>query len=160
MTSNAPLRRAAAAAALAVAALLGAAPLGGGAAAADLLMFEAPGCAWCARWNREIGVSYALTEEGRRAPLIRRDIAQGAPEGVRLKTPAAFTPTFVLIDAGREIGRIEGHPGEDFFWPMLGMLLDRLPPQSPDAQSPGAQTPDAQRPDAARAAPEPAGSKG
>lgn len=102
----------------------------GPAPAADLVMFEEPGCAWCARWNADIGDAYHLTAEGRRAPLVRRDISDGAPEGVTLRMRPGFTPTFVLVDRGVEIGRIEGYPGEDFFWPMLNALLDRLPPEA------------------------------
>ncbi len=39
--------------------------------------------------------------------------------------PAAclFTPTFVLVENGVELARIEGYPGEDFFWGLLGMIL-------------------------------------
>ena len=40
-----------------------------------------------------------------------------------LVSPIRFTPTFVLVDDGREIGRIEGYPGEDFFWGLLERLL-------------------------------------
>lgn len=122
------LRRALGAAALALCAacagaLTGAAP----ARAAELIMFEEPGCVWCERWNEEVGDAYPLTEEGRRAPLLRRDIHDGPPEGVALTMRPGFTPTFVLVEEGAEIGRIEGYPGEDFFWPMLNALLDRLP---------------------------------
>jgi hypothetical protein len=35
-----------------------------------------------------------------------------------------FTPTFVLINNGQEQARIEGYPGEDFFWPLLTRLLE------------------------------------
>ena len=30
----------------------------------------------------------------------------------------------MLLDDGREVGRIEGYPGEDFFWFLLGELID------------------------------------
>lgn len=114
----------------AAAALLGLAALGAPAAparAAELIMFEEHGCMWCARWNAEVGDAYHLTAEGRRAPLVRRDIHDGPPAGVALAIRPSFTPTFVLVDKGREVGRIEGYPGEDFFWPMLNALLARLP---------------------------------
>ena len=38
-----------------------------------------------------------------------------------------YTPTFVLIDDGREIARLIGYPGEDFFWPILADHLAKLP---------------------------------
>jgi hypothetical protein len=43
---------------------------------------------------------------------------------VDLARPISFTPTFVLVEDGRELARIEGYPGEDFFWGLLGMLLE------------------------------------
>jgi len=32
----------------------------------------------------------------------------------------------VLVDHGREIGRIRGYPGEDHFWGLLGVLMKKL----------------------------------
>lgn len=122
--------RPAAAVALSVA-LLGAAPAP---AQTRLLMFERPGCAWCARWNDEVGDAYPKTEEGRRAPLVRVPLRGPLPEGVEVEPRPMVTPVFVLVDDGEEIGRIVGYPGEDFFWPMLSSLLDRLPEE--DAEPP------------------------
>jgi hypothetical protein len=99
-----------------------------------LLMFEQEGCEWCERWNEDIGGFYHKTAEGRRAPLRRIDIGDPVPEGLELASRPAYTPTFVLIDDGRELGRIEGYPGEDFFWGLLGMLMKRLP--APGAEKP------------------------
>ncbi len=95
--------------------------------AAELLMFEEKWCIWCDRWNAEIGVVYAKTSEGRRAPLRRVDIHGSFPEGIALTSRPQFTPTFVLIENGHEVGRIEGYPGEDFFWGLLARLLEKLP---------------------------------
>lgn len=92
-----------------------------------LIMVEEDGCAWCARWDAEVGDAYALTTEGKIAPLMRVDRWGPLPEGVSLNSPAVFTPTFVLIHDGAEIGRIEGYPGEHFFWPLLNNLINELP---------------------------------
>ncbi|MEM7522630.1 MAG: hypothetical protein AAF360_02495 [Pseudomonadota bacterium] len=94
--------------------------------AAELVMVEETGCHWCARWNEEIGVVYHKTNEGRLAPLRRVDISD-LPKDLKFASRPQYTPTFVLMEDGAELGRIEGHPGEDFFWPLLGRLLDRLP---------------------------------
>lgn len=90
----------------------------------QLLMAEEPGCMWCARWNAEIGPIYEKTGEGAAAPLLRVDISDAQPDGVALRRPINFTPTFVLVVDGAETARIEGYPGEDFFWGLLGMMLD------------------------------------
>lgn len=99
------------------------------AAEVRLLMIEAPGCPWCARWHAEVGDAYPLTPEGRIAPLARADKGHLPPEVV-LEGPAVFTPTFVLLHDNAEVGRIEGYPGEDFFWPLLGGLIATLPEAS------------------------------
>lgn len=100
--------------------------------AAQLVMVEETHCHWCARWNEEIGVIYDKTDEGKRAPLRRVDISDELPEDITFKTRANFTPTFVLIEEGKEVGRIEGYPGDNFFWPMLGQLLKKLPDVADD----------------------------
>lgn len=89
-----------------------------------LLMFEQPGCLYCAAWNEEVAPEYPLTDEGRAAPLRRLQLREALPEGIVLDRPAVFTPTFVLVSGGAEVGRIEGYVSEDFFWPLLGQLID------------------------------------
>jgi thioredoxin-related protein len=89
-----------------------------------LLMAEEHGCVWCAKWNAEIAPIYPLTAEGLAAPLQRYDLHGEIPE-VEMARRVRFTPTFILVDGGREVGRIEGYPGEDFFWGLLGMMFDR-----------------------------------
>src|SRR5437660_6159866 len=86
------------------------------AGAAELVMFEQKGCVWCQKFDREIAPAYDKTTEGKRAPLRRLDIAQAAPPELSFIKRERFTPVFVLIDEGREIGRIRGYPGDTFFW--------------------------------------------
>ena len=94
-------------------------------AGTELLMVEQAGCAWCAAWNEEIGGIYHLTAEGKRAPLRRQDLFEAWPADITIKGSVHFTPTFILLDHGTETGRIEGYPGDAFFWPMLARLLDK-----------------------------------
>ena len=95
--------------------------------AAELLMFEEKWCHWCEKWNEEIGVIYHKTAEGKRAPLRRVDVHNGMPSDIKLKTRVQYTPTFVLVEDGHELDRIEGYPGEDFFWGLLERMLKKLP---------------------------------
>lgn len=101
-------------------------------AAAELVMFVDTGCPWCLRWDREVGEAYGRSEEGRRAPLRRLHISTARRSGLTLAGAVTVTPTFVLVDAGQEVGRITGYPGADFFWGMLGELLAKLAPVVPD----------------------------
>jgi hypothetical protein len=98
------------------------------AAAAELLMFELRGCPWCIIWHKEIGTAYPRSAEGQRAPLRIVDIKAPLPDGLALTKPVTSSPTFVLVDEGREIGRITGYPGADFFWGLLDELLAKLDP--------------------------------
>lgn len=97
----------------------------------ELLMFEEQGCPWCRRWHADVGIAYPNTPEGQRLPLRRLDIHGPKPDGISLATPVRATPTFVLIENGREIGRITGYPGADFFWGLLNGLLAKLETGAP-----------------------------
>jgi hypothetical protein len=93
---------------------------------AELVMFEQAGCEWCEAFDREIAPIYGKTDEGKRAPLRRVDISQDLPPDLAFIHAERITPLFVLIDKGREIGRIRGYPGEDNFWGLLGVLVKKL----------------------------------
>jgi len=110
--------------------LAGFAVLSSAANAAELVMFRRDGCPYCAAWDREIGPIYSKTDIARRAPLRIVDLDRGGDPGVRTRSPILYTPTFVLVANGEEVGRIEGYPGDAFFWGLLDRLLDKLPPES------------------------------
>ncbi|MEP5757861.1 MAG: hypothetical protein ABJ327_00840 [Litoreibacter sp.] len=103
--------------------LLGLLPIAGQADPV-LLMAEEDGCFWCARWNAEIGHIYPKTTEGRTAQLQRYDLHSETPDVV-FERSVRFTPTFILVEDGKEVGRIEGYPGQDFFWGQLSMMFQR-----------------------------------
>lgn len=102
--------------------------------AAELVMFESDTCEWCELWHEEIGVVYPKTPEGRVLPLRRVDVDDDRPADLTHVRRVVYTPTFVVLDGRREVGRILGYPGEDFFWPMLGEIIDRMG-QSADGRS-------------------------
>lgn len=93
--------------------------------AAELLMVEQQGCHYCIEWKETLGPIYPKTPEGRYAPLRMVDITATDTVDADLKGRVVFTPTFILIEDGQEIDRLEGYPGEDFFWPLLERMLLR-----------------------------------
>ena len=96
------------------------------AAAAELIMFERDGCPWCAKFDREVAPIYARTAEGARAPLRRVNIYRPLPKDLAAIKVERLTPVFVLVEDGREIGRIRGYPGDDLFWTQMAGLMQRL----------------------------------
>lgn len=122
-------QRAVFAAALVMTASAGTAP----ARALELVMFERSGCPWCLRWDKEVSPVYSLTPEGARAPLRRVNLDGGQPRDLALDPPVRFTPTFVLVDKGREIGRITGYMNDATFWGLLTKMI----PASTEQGGPG-----------------------
>ena len=112
--------------------------------AAELIMVEEPGCAWCAKWESELGDIYPKTSEGKYAPLRKvklHDLKRSdGPDtlGVMPSRPVVFTPTFLLVEDGKELTRLQGYPGEDFFWGLLEqMLLENTDYVTPPADQGG-----------------------
>jgi hypothetical protein len=112
---------------LTFAVLMNLATLASTASAAELFVFKSAHCPTCVAWEREIGHSYTATEEGQRIPLQRFDIDGGRGASVADRHEVEVTPTFILIERGREIGRIEGYSGGRKFWTDLRALMARLP---------------------------------
>lgn len=108
--------------------------------AAQLLMFEQTFCEWCEIWDEEIGTFYEKTSEGKRAPLRRVNIHGKRPGDLKKIKAVVYTPTFVLMDEGKEVGRILGYPGADFFWELLEKLIEKLPAQEQPKMTEGTQT--------------------
>ena len=97
--------------------------------AAELVMFERAGCPWCQRWEREVAPIYPNTPGGRQAPLRKVDLDRGVPADLTLDAPVRFTPTFVLVENGREIGRVTGYINDATFWGLLEKLLMKSEPK-------------------------------
>jgi hypothetical protein len=87
-----------------------------------LVMVDDRGCVYCVKWDRDVSAGYQASEEGQFAPLERR--RKGHPDLAGIPG-LAYTPTFVLIAQGHEVGRIIGYGGEDHFWGELDRLMIR-----------------------------------
>lgn len=103
------------------------APPGSGEAEAQsgrvrLIMVDDPNCWFCRQWNEKVGRGYAQSPEGKIAPLRR--VARGAPE-LKGLTPVVLTPTFIVMEGSREVGRISGFSGPSYFYEDLRDILTR-----------------------------------
>lgn len=90
-------------------------------APAALVMISDPGCPYCARWEREVAPGYEASEDGKIAPLVRR--FRHAPD-IAFIQRVVYSPTFVMLVRGREVGRIVGYGGADLFWMQLAALME------------------------------------
>lgn len=90
--------------------------------ATELVMVDDEGCMWCARWEEEVGPAYPNSAEGAFAPLRRINIRKVGDQ-IEVARRVSFTPTFLLVQDGQELARIEGYPGAHFFFPLMEKLL-------------------------------------
>jgi len=94
--------------------------------AAELLMIEQPYCPYCDQFKEEIGDMYAKTDEGKTAPLLQLQLDESWPAKYAHIEKPDFTPTFILVHEGQEVDRIYGYQGDEFFWFLLGEILEKL----------------------------------
>ncbi len=98
--------------------------------AAELILYGEPGCIYCAKWRQTIGPIYAKTAEGKKAPVRELLVAEGKGGGNGLASAIVFSPTFVLMNDGKEVGRFLGYQNDEFFWFTLDRLLKQLPAEN------------------------------
>lgn len=93
---------------------------------AELIIFEQQGCEWCEVWNEEIASVLPKTPEGKCARFSRFDIHNPTSDVLERIKPIIYTPTFVVLEDGKEVGGVLGYAGEDFFWFQLASQLKKL----------------------------------
>lgn len=107
------------------------------AAAAELVMVEQVGCAYCQLWHKQIGHIYPVAAVSDVAPLRTVQLGEIDSAGFEITRPVVFTPTFLLVDDGQELARLEGYAGEDFFWPMVEKMVAEHAGPLPSASGSG-----------------------
>ncbi len=100
--------------------------------AAELVYFGSVACAVCDRWDEEVGEVYAKTQESKILPLRHHDVHDDRPDDLKFVRGVVFTPTFVVIEDGKEVGRIVGYMGDFFFWEQVDGLIKKLDTVTPD----------------------------
>jgi thioredoxin-related protein len=89
--------------------------------AAELIMIDSRACGHCKKFHREVG--YGSTTAAQVAPLRRVSPFKKWPADLAGIRPAPFTPVFIVVDRGREVGRFAGYIDEVSFWRRLKPLL-------------------------------------
>ncbi len=86
----------------------------------DLVMFESPSCGTCKLFKNEVLPIYAFTPAGKTFALWR--VQMGEKVSFRLRSPVTFTPTFVWVENGQEVGRFSGYYGKDQFFGIVNQF--------------------------------------
>ena|SRR5687767_14427443 len=92
------------------------------ASAAQLVYVEWTGCGICKVFNRQMAWAYASSGIGKRVPLRRVDILQWPADLKKVNRPS-YTPVFILVEKGREVGRFAGYSSPQRFTSNLQRLL-------------------------------------
>ena len=83
----------------------------------ELIFITSEYCPFCVAWEQDIGSLYHRTTYAKKAPLRRIDITEVEFELAEIVENIVGTPTFLIFQNGREIGRIEGYQSSEiFFW--------------------------------------------
>ncbi len=88
-----------------------------------LLMVERDNCIYCRAWHAQIGPGYATSAAGKAAPLLSVDMDGPWPDGLVLARRPFVTPTFILLDRGVEVARVEGYAVPQRFYPAIDDML-------------------------------------
>ncbi len=90
--------------------------------AMDLVMFESPTCGTCKLFKREVLPIYAGSPAGKVFPLWVAEM--GGKVSFKLNQPVTFTPTFVWVDNGVEVGRFSGYFGKAQFFNIVNRAAE------------------------------------
>lgn len=94
--------------------------------AAQLVMIDSRACGYCQRFKHDIAPSYSANNLGKRAPLRVVSVWKKWPQDLKSVKPVRFTPVFILVNQGKEVGRFYGYSGRADFWARLEVLLTYL----------------------------------
>jgi thioredoxin-related protein len=91
--------------------------------ALELVVMEAPGCTYCGLFRRDVLPSYQASERAKEMPIRFVDINDATADALGLDAPVDVVPTFVVLKNNREVGRIPGYTGPEFFFHTINHLL-------------------------------------
>jgi thioredoxin-related protein len=94
----------------------------------ELLVVEIDNCIYCSIFRRDVVPTYMNSERARQVPMRFVDINAPDVDRLALAGPIDRVPTVLVIEDGREIGRIVGYVGPENFFHSLSHLLSGIGP--------------------------------
>jgi thioredoxin-related protein len=89
----------------------------------ELLVVEIANCIYCGLFRRDVAPTYTASVRARSVPMRFVDINAPDIDALSLTAPIDSVPTVLVIDNGREVGRIAGYVGPEIFFHSLNRLL-------------------------------------
>jgi thioredoxin-related protein len=89
----------------------------------ELVVIEVDNCIYCGLFRRDVAPTYTASSRAKAVPMRFIDI--NAPDFARmnLSNPIDSVPTILVLENGREVGRIAGYVGPEIFFHSLNLLL-------------------------------------
>ena len=96
--------------------------------AAQLLYFFTASCGYCRAFDAEVAPIYPRTDAAALAPMHRIEVDPDTFRPLKEKIPFEVTsvPSFVLLEDGTEIARLEGYSSDELFWMSMERMLNLL----------------------------------
>lgn len=92
---------------------------------AELVLAEVRSCIYCLRFHKQMAQPYASSAIGKQIPLRRVDLMQSWPDDLDAVERPPYTPVFILVEDGRELGRFFGYTTPKQFERSLRRLLEK-----------------------------------
>ena len=89
----------------------------------ELLVVEIDNCIYCGIFRRDVAPTYQGSPRGRDVPMRFVNINAPDVDRLQLTAPIDSVPTVLVIENGREVGRISGYVGPEFFFHSLSRIL-------------------------------------
>lgn len=89
----------------------------------ELLVVEIDNCVYCGLFRRDVAPTYKLSPRAKAVPMRFVDINAPDVDRLSLNAPIDSVPTILVVENGREVGRIAGYVGPEIFFHSLSRLL-------------------------------------
>jgi thioredoxin-related protein len=89
----------------------------------ELLVVEISNCLYCGLFRRDVAPTYKASERARTVPMRFIDINAPDVDRLALQSPIDSVPTVLVVENGREVGRIAGYVGPEIFFHSLNRIL-------------------------------------
>jgi thioredoxin-related protein len=89
----------------------------------EILVVEIDNCIYCGLFRRDVAPTYKVSGRAKTIPMRFIDINAPDVDRLALNAPIDSVPTVLVVENGRELGRIAGYVGPEIFFHSLNRLL-------------------------------------